>query len=466
MMKKIAIIHGALTSPVLRRAVAVLSELLLDYTYEYPACFATEGEVDLAAFCRIYIGTRVSNPLVCAHSAAAPTHEQEYQLTVKDGNVTVEGYDDAGVLYGCMDFYNKYLLRLEYPHNDHYRINCFEKSLPDFTYRSRPSVRDRGLWTWGHVIYDWRGYLDNMVKLKMNTLVVWNDHVPVNAEEMIEYAHACGIKVIWGYAWLWDTNCKRIAMDRLEEHCEEIYEKYAKEYRHLGGDGIYFQSVTELNEESVDGVVIADAVTRFVNKTAALFFEHEPELELQFGLHATSVKHQLDYIRQVDPRIRIVWEDCGAFPFSYIPHHVADFDQTMDFTDRIAVLRGADDRFGAVTKGLTKLDWRAFSHPSGPLNLGVSSKEMKEDRIIRKRKIWRYLQAFWLIHADRALEAIGKMAHAKDGDLMLTALVEDGMFEENIMYPVALYSEMLWDCEADLDTLMSEVALRGYVDFA
>jgi hypothetical protein len=34
------------------------------------------------------------------------------------------------------------------------------------------------------------------------------------------------------------------------------------------------------------------------------------------------------------------------------------------------------------------------------------------------------------------------------------------------MYPVALYSEMLWDCEADLDTLMSEVALRGYVDFA
>ena len=466
MMKPIAIIHGALTSPVLRRAVAVLSEFLLDYTYEYPACFAAEDEADLSDFCCIYIGTRASNPAVGLHSAEAPTYEQEYVLTVQDGTVAVEGYDDAGVLYGCMDFYNKYLLRLEYPHNDHYRINCFEKKLPDFTHRSRPSVRDRGLWTWGHVIYDWRGYLDNMVKLKMNTLVIWNDHVPVTAAEMIEYAHACGIKVIWGYAWLWDTNCKKIAMDRLEEHCEEIYEKYAKEYRHLGGDGIYFQSVTELNEESVDGVVIADAVTRFVNKTAALFFEHEPELELQFGLHATSVKHQLDYIRQVDPRIRIVWEDCGAFPFSYIPHHVADFDQTMDFTDRIAILRGESDRFGAVTKGLTKLDWRAFSHPSGPLNLGVSSKEMKENRVIRKRKIWRYLQAFWLIHADYALEAIRRMARAKNGELMLTALVEDGMFEENIMYPVALSSEMLWDCEADLGTLMSEVALRGYVDFA
>ena len=58
------------------------------------------------------------------------------------------------------------------------------------------------------------------------------------------------------------------------------------------------------------------------------------------------------------------------------------------------------------------------------------------------------------------------MARQKNGELMLTALVEDGMFEENIMYPVALYAEMLWDAEADLDTLMSEVALRAYVEFA
>ena len=58
------------------------------------------------------------------------------------------------------------------------------------------------------------------------------------------------------------------------------------------------------------------------------------------------------------------------------------------------------------------------------------------------------------------------MSRAKDRDLVVTALVEDGMFEENIMYPVALYSEMLWDCDADIDTLLSQVALRDYVDFA
>jgi hypothetical protein len=44
--------------------------------------------------------------------------------------------------------------------------------------------------------------------------------------------------------------------------------------------------------------------------------------------------------------------------------------------------------------------------------------------------------------------------------------VEDGMFEENIMYPVALFSEMLWDCESDVKDIMARVALRGYVAFA
>jgi hypothetical protein len=91
---------------------------------------------------------------------------------------------------------------------------------------------------------------------------------------------------------------------------------------------------------------------------------------------------------------------------------------------------------------------------------------MKRDRVVRKSKIWRYIQAYWLIRADKALEMVRLMSRAKDRDLVVTALVEDGMFEENIMYPVALYSEMLWDCDADLDTLLSQVALRDYVDFA
>lgn len=61
---------------------------------------------------------------------------------------------------------------------------------------------------------------------------------------------------------------------------------------------------------------------------------------------------------------------------------------------------------------------------------------------------------------------VSELHRLKNGDLSVFALVEDGMFEENIMYPVALFSEMLWDCHADVKQLMSEVALRSYVAFS
>ena len=38
----------------------------------------------------------------------------------------------------------------------------------------------REMWTWGYVIYDYKGFVDNMVKCKLNTLIVWNDYLPLN----------------------------------------------------------------------------------------------------------------------------------------------------------------------------------------------------------------------------------------------------------------------------------------------
>jgi hypothetical protein len=91
---------------------------------------------------------------------------------------------------------------------------------------------------------------------------------------------------------------------------------------------------------------------------------------------------------------------------------------------------------------------------------------MKQNRIERKRRIWRCIQAGWIKNADKAYEMVQEMCSIKGGELCAFALVEDGMFEENIMYPVALYSEMLWNCHGDVKQLMHEVALRGYVCFA
>lgn len=466
-MKKIAIIYGALRSGVYKKAVEMLSQFLLDYTYEYPVCLAYDPEADYSMYRCIYIGTREDNAYIAASGMEAQLQPQGYHIKVVSGTVTIEGADDVGLLYGCIDFYNKYIMKFEFPHDDaYYRINFFEKDLPDFEYSSAPAVKNRGIWTWGHVIYDYRGFIDNMVKLKMNTLIMWNDFVPINGKEIVDYAHTYGVKIIWGFPWCWDTNCAQFDLETVFEFSGEIFEKYEREYAALGGDGIYFQSFTELNQERIGGILIAEAVTEFVNRTSALFYEKYPDIELQFGLHADSVKNRLEYLKKVDPRMRIVWENCGAFPFSYIPADVKNFDQTVDFVDKIAVLRGEDDHFGVVTKGFTKLLWPEFEHLTGPVNIGTASEYMKRDRIIRKSRVWKYLQAYWLTNADKAYEMVQAMAARKDGDLDITALVEDGMFEENIMYPVALYSEMLWDCGADIKTMMSEVALRNYVTFA
>lgn len=472
-MKQSAIIYGQPFTPLMKRAVAMLTELLMDYTITYPICVSEDGMNAINAHRCFYIGTSENNANIKAEFAnaspeelAALSHSEGYAIRVHDDTVWIAGADESGVLWGCVDFYGKYLVKHEYTYDDQYFCNPIEHAFADFACASSPSVSGRGIWTWGHVIYDYRGFIDNMVRLKMNTLIVWNDYVPVNAAEMIEYAHSCGIRVIWGFAWCWDTDCARFSMDAFDEYSTEVCEKYEKEYAHLGGDGIYFQSFTELDTEYIGDVLIADAVTQFVNQTASRIYEKHPNLELQFGLHANSVKDRLAYIANTDPRIRIVWENCGSFPFAYHPHEVANFGQTCDFVREIAKLRGADDRFGVVTKGLTKLDWSAFEHLDGAVNIGVSSEYRRDERVRRKHKIWRYVQAYWLTHADYAIEMVRLMAESKNGDLDITALVEDGMFEKEIMYPIALYSEMLWNCNAELSTMMSDIALREDVVFA
>lgn len=464
-MKKTVIIYGSGDTSLMHKAVEFLSRTLLDYTGAYPACFQYDAAADYSKYRCIFIGTKNNNPYVAQHTQTVPDKEEAYCITVQNDNVIIMGSDDAGVLYGCIDFYNKYIVRFEFD-SAHYHRNIFEDQLPDFTYSSAPSVKYRGLWTWGHVIYDYKGYIDHMMKLKMNTVIIWNDYVPFNAKEMVEYAHSCGIRVIWGFAWGWDTDCKRLSLEGLQSQSQDIIRKFKEEYAALSVDGIYFQTITEVEAEFIDGILVADAVTDFVNSTAKLFFDENPDLELQFGLHATSVKQRLDIIKKTDPRIRIVWEDCGSFPFSYFPHDVDSFEETKAFTENIANLRGANDKFGVVTKGLTKLEWSTFEHLDGPVFLGTGSDAWKAGRIVRKRKIWKYLQAYWLTNADKALEMVQLMAKAKQGDLYITALVEDGMFEENIMFPIALYSEMLWDCNAELSQLVSQVALRDDVTFA
>ena len=232
-------------------------------------------------------------------------YNQETQI------IAVAARSDKGIAYGCVDFCNKYCGMLGNRRGYLYGETFFEKTfnvkMPAWTHSAAPAIKTRALWTWGHVIYDYRQFLDNMLMLRLNELVIWNDRAPVNGREVVEYAHSLGIKVIWGFAWGWDQKCADI-MDKFKPESvaalkAKVLQTYREEYMPLGGDGIYFQSFTEMSAEAADGKPVAELVTDLVNDIAGEMLAKYPGLHIQFGLHATSVKTRLEVLRNTDKRI-------------------------------------------------------------------------------------------------------------------------------------------------------------------
>lgn len=332
--------------------------------------------------------------------------------------------------------------------------------MPEYDEKFKPYINERALWTWGYVIYDYKGYIDNMLKLKLNMLIIWNDYPPVNAEELVAYAHKKGIKVIWGFSWGWGTNCMEADVENLDAISDEVVEKYERDYANLNGDGIYFQTFTETENDTINGKVIAEAAVSLVNKTADRLLKKYPDLKIQFGLHAMSVKNKTEYIKNVDERVLILWEDCGVFPFSNMPFETEGFEETMEFAEKIKNLRNAG--FGELYKGMSRIDWGAFEHQPGPYVIGEYDKNFVDEKTKEKHKIWKYIQAYWISNAKYVKEKVEKL----DSDTLVAALVEDGLFDKKVWYPVALYAEILWNPKKDIDEILKDTALMTDVSFA
>lgn len=415
----------------------------------------------------------------------APQEAEGYAIEVGESAfrpgrqmVRITGHDAAGVLYGCMDFCGQYCGNVIYKNRDLWSDatydHPFEGTLNPWKTCAVPAIKTRALWTWGHVIYDYRKYLDNMARLRLNEIVIWNDVVPLNARDVVAYAHELNIRVVWGFSWGWGVSCAKILEnyneDALLELKREVMETYEREYLQTGCDGIYFQSFTELHDDQVNGLCIADQVTQLVNCIAGALLEKYPDLHIQFGLHATSVKNHLDALKKVDRRVHIVWEDCGSFPYHYEPDRVADFEETAAFTREIAQLRGREERFGAVFKGMLKLDWGKFEHFSQPYILGERTDSVLHARLMKKSRIWKTLQADWLKNAEcvrKMIEWLAAQDKASEGKAsIIEALVEDGVFEQEIMLPVALYAQMLWTPDIPAADLIGQVAKYPHVRFA
>lgn len=408
--------------------------------------------------CLIYIG--VKNMLDVPKGGY---RIKAYKNEFGNDTVILDGDGYVNELYSAVDFKNKYMvkaLNADVHMPIYYFNDIFNCDMPEYDESFVPYIKERSLWTWGYVIYDYKGYIDNMLRLKLNMLIIWNDYPPENASELIEYAHKKGVKIIWGFSWGWSTKCNLDNIADLDKLTDDIINEYESRYAHLGGDGIYFQTFTETNEEKFGDIVIADAAVKLVNQTSDKLLKKYPNLHIQFGLHATSVKEKLEYIKNVDSRVTILWEDCGAFPYDYIPKRIKNFDETADFTGKIKNLR--ESGFGVLFKGMTALDWSSFEHQPGYFVIGEYDKAFTDKKLIEKKKIWKYVQAYWLSNAKYVKEIVEML----DSDTLVSALVEDGLFDEKIWYPVALYAEILWNPKRKTEDILTETALIGDVSFA
>lgn len=451
------------------RALNVLFGAVARYVpYVLPVCYPGE-ETDSDNL--ILLGTENSNPALASLAGQGfytPNRNPEgYSIKVAPSlrntertDIVIQGADPVGVLYGVYTFISAYVDDVWKYTGYHFNRQAerFVDPAPAFELSESPSIRNRGIWTWGHRIYDYRRFLDNMARCKMNMLVMWNDYAPVNGREIVAYAHRNGVKVIWGFSCGWGDNVEVDPLDEgsMRKWCGSVLENYEKNYLPLGGDGLYFQAFTERNETTLNGVSISALITRWINAVSACLHEKHPDLYVQFGIHATSIKDNLDELRSLSDEATPVWEDCGGFPYHYDPR-IGNIPETLEYHRKLVALAGKNSRFGAVFKGFTVLNWKQFEHYRGRTVIGESDEAFRRDLLKEKTFYWKFCEPYWINNASTLRECCRVVADANFADSTVLALIEDGVFEEAVPTSVGVFSEIIWNSCADPERLIERI---------
>ena len=96
--------------------------------------------------------------------------------------------------------------------------------------------------------------------------------------------------------------------------------------------------------------------------------------------------------------------------------------------------------------------------------MGERTEQFIANRRVEKNTIWKFIQAGWLKNAGYVGKIIAAIAKGRD-EAVVQALVEDGMLECDVMLPVALYAQLLWTPEVDVQELLQNVSLWPCVHF-
>lgn len=172
----IVIALGEAPEPIEEHAAAELRRYLYHLTGEIAEIGTERGT--------FWLGTVASNSvlagLASAGTVATPEVAESYTIRTVDDTIAVLGADPQGVLYGVYRLLETYGVRFMLGRDLLPARRPFALSEVDI--HERPAVARRGLLPWhdflcgpsGYSFPDWRRYLDQLVKLRMNTLMLHN----------------------------------------------------------------------------------------------------------------------------------------------------------------------------------------------------------------------------------------------------------------------------------------------------
>ncbi len=429
----------------------------------------------------VLVGTPASNELIgaLARERKLPPLAragESYAISVQPSPfnaarqvLVLAGRDAAGALYAVRDWehycYDPYAASLAgraqpLPHagGASPQPAPFHRPLPQWRMSGSPKVPQRGIWTWGHVVYDYRAFLEHMSRWKLNTLICWNDYAPINARPIAEFAHARGIRVIWGYSWCWGKPVDPNDPGELARWTQRAVRTYEEQYLPLGADGIYFQAFTETQDQRIGRKTIAELAVRWVNHIAGALLERHPGLRILFGVHATSIRANAPALRAVDPRVNVTWEDVGCFPYSYRVNDVTGLPRTVAYTRRVAGLRGRGEDAGFVLKGMPNLDWSTFEHQLGPFVMGRADRDFIRRRAAAAARRWKPIELGWRKNLHAVCRVIQAAVAARPARLTITGLVEDALWEDRMWLPPCLLAEALWNPDEGPQQILAKVA--------
>lgn len=433
------------------------------YSVHVLACEKVGCKLDKNA---VVVGTYDANPLLRRFFRPGEIPAGGYGVRIVDNPddpalqlVLVCGDTPAAVFWGAADFIDDGLPAVAPKFDGHtFDTDTFEQPrLAPYESLRAPQSRVRSVFFWGHTVDDYEAHFATLARLKFNEVIIWNEYPPLNARDVVACAHSYGIAVVWGFSWGWSTNCNDIDFGALDKLRDAIVDEWRRVWKPLGGDGIYFQSFTELSTDTINGHPIAESVVGLVNDTCAKILAEDPSLKIEFGLHATSVRQHLGAIAKTDPRIEIIWEDCGGFPYKT----TTPFDPEGDLAFTEAML--AQNRpMGLVFKCQAMLDWsrNRFNHQPGPYLLGMSGPDVLAADLAMLDQIWRRYTHDWLLHGKVAY-GLAKRIHAEKGRPVTLNVV--GNLVGPIRFPTALVSELFWSTEEPYETILARVLKRAYI---